>query len=233
MSARARRRPSAFLSYRRSDTDALAGRLKDRLEVSLPGWDIFMDVASVEPGADFRAAIDDRIARAAVVIALIGKRWAGDDGKRIHDPDDLVRHEIRLALTRGIRLIPVLVNDALMPKARDLPDDIALLAQRNAIELRHSRFEDDFGNLAKSIGGRDAGASGNRSSYFSLRALRHGLIGAALALIAIIVVLALHLELTGRSISERIGDDGATLVIPMAVLLGAVVGYWRIARRRS
>jgi hypothetical protein len=232
MSPKAGRKQSAFLSYRRSDTDALAGRLKDRLEASLPDWDIFMDVVSVEPGADFRHAIDERIARSAVVVALIGRRWAGDDGMRIHDPDDLVRHEVRLALMNGVRLIPVRVNDAQMPKARDLPDDIAALAQRNAVELRHSRFDDDFGNLAKAIGGRELDFRA-RGRYLSAAALRHGVWGALLGLGAALAALTLHFELTGRSMSDRIGDDGATLVIPVCVAVGTLVGYWRVARRRS
>jgi hypothetical protein len=229
MSAPVGRRPSVFISYRRADTDALAGRIKDRLATALPGWDVFMDVASLNPGADFRAAIDERIARASVFVVLIGKRWAGDDGTRIRETEDLVRHEIRLALFSNIRVIPVLVNDAHAPTERDLPDDIAALAHRHAVELRHSRFDDDFANLARAISGKDAR---RRDWRITPAILRDVAFGALIGLGAALVALVLHFELTGRSASERIGEDGATLVIPVSVMVGALIGYWRAARQR-
>jgi len=224
-------RPSVFISYRRADTDALAGRIKDRLEIALRGWDVFMDVASVDAGADFRAVIDERIARASVFVALIGKGWCGDDGRRIRDPDDLVRHEVRLALSSNIRIIPVLANDARTPAARDLPDDIAALVQRNAVELRHSRFEDDLGNLARAIAGKPTGAE-RPDRHFANLVLRNIAWGALVGLGVALAGLILHFELTGRSASERIGEDGATLLIPVIVIVGALIGYWRSAQHR-
>jgi hypothetical protein len=223
-------RRSVFISYRRSDTDALAGRIKDRLEALLPAWDVFMDVASVEPGADFHRAIDERVLQSSVVIVLIGTRWAGDDGTRIRDAADLVRHEVKLSLANGVRIIPVLVNGARMPDK--LPDDIAALTRRNAIELRHARFDDDFTNLATAIAGADLGASG-RGRRPGIAAPRSAALGALLGLGTALATLVLHFELTGRAISERIGDDGATLLIPAFVIAGAAIGYLLAARRRS
>ena len=138
-------RKSAFISYRRVDADAVAGRLKDRMALALPDWDIFMDVESIAAGANYRVAIDESIARSMVFLPVIGTRWLDEHRARAAAGEDLVRYEIKSALDHGVRIIPVLVNGARMVERRDLPSDIAALADHNAVELRHARFDDDFG----------------------------------------------------------------------------------------
>jgi len=59
------------------------------------------------------------------------------------NPEDLVRLEIATALKRGIRVIPVLVDGASMPRSGDLPDDLKALVRRNALEVSHNRFRAD------------------------------------------------------------------------------------------
>jgi hypothetical protein len=69
-----------------------------------------------------------------VLIAVIGQRWLNssdeEGGRRIDHPEDSVRLEIATALKRNIRVIPVLVDGALMPRSSDLPDDLKLLVRR-------------------------------------------------------------------------------------------------------
>jgi hypothetical protein len=227
-SCSSRKAPLAFISYRRADSDALAGRIGDRMRAELKGWDIFVDVESIVPGANFRQVIDAALARCTVLVPLIGTRWLGEGGARIHDPDDLVRYEIKSALAAGIRIIPVLINDARMPEARSLPADIAALADRNAIEVRHSRFDDDFANLAKTITGRAHTRAGGKSVLVILGGIACGaLAGVAVAIGALVI----HFHATGMSASERIGEDGATLLLPVCAAIGAAVWSWTVSRR--
>jgi hypothetical protein len=58
-------------------------------------------------------------------------------------PDDFVTHEIKSALRLGLRIIPVLINDAQMPDPDKFPEEIRSAAWINAVELKHSRFEVD------------------------------------------------------------------------------------------
>jgi len=67
-----RQPPRIFISYRRSDTRHLAGRLSDRLEEQFPGAHVFMDVDAIEPGADFAASIQEAVTQCDVLIAMIG-----------------------------------------------------------------------------------------------------------------------------------------------------------------
>jgi hypothetical protein len=140
-----------FISYRREDSGAWAGRLHDRLREHFGRDDIFMDIDTIEPGLDFTEVIERTVASCDVLIALIGRQWltstdaAGQ--RRLDDPEDLVRREIATALRRNIRVIPVLIQDMSMPRAADLPDDLQLLTRRNAVDLSDTHFHRDADQL--------------------------------------------------------------------------------------
>lgn len=144
-----------FISYRRDDSSASAGRIFDRLTAKYSRDQIFMDVDSLEPGVDFADVIESTVASCYVLIAVIGKRWlavSDDQGnRRLDNPDDFVRLEIATALTRKVRVIPILVDGASMPQAKDLPDDLRPLARLNAVEVNHSRFGTDLERLTPAI----------------------------------------------------------------------------------
>jgi Sulfatase-modifying factor enzyme 1/TIR domain len=136
-----------FISYRRDDSSAWAGRLYDRLFQHFSQNEIFIDVDTIEPGVDFVEAIEEVVGACDVLIAVIGSRWltSSDRGgrRRLDIPEDIVRLEIATALKRGIRVVPVLVEGATMPEIGELPDDLKALVRRNAVEIGHNRFNAD------------------------------------------------------------------------------------------
>ena len=71
--------------------------------------------------------------------------------RRLDNPEDFVRIEIATALKRGVIVIPLLVDGAMMPRSRDLPDDLKPLARRNALEVSHTRFKGDCGRLIAAL----------------------------------------------------------------------------------
>lgn len=136
-----------FISYRRDDTEGEAGRLFDDLVRAFGDNSVFMDVSGINPGVDFRKAIDDNVASCGVLLAMIGPTWAtisnSDGARRLDDPNDFVRLEIASALGRNIAVIPVLVHDAKMPHPEQLPDNLKDLAYRNSVEVTHTRWNSD------------------------------------------------------------------------------------------
>jgi formylglycine-generating enzyme required for sulfatase activity len=144
-----------FISYRREDSAASAGRLYDRLSGRFPSNRIFIDVDNIAPGVDFVKAIEKSVGSCDVLISVVGKHWLSatdEDGKRrLDNTDDFVRLEIATALKRGIRVIPVLVDGAKMPKDRELPDDLQLLVRRNYLELSQDRFRRDSEPLITAV----------------------------------------------------------------------------------
>ncbi len=144
-----------FISYRRRETSGLAGRLYDRLAARLGDDQVFMDVDTIALGVDFAEVITQAVSTCEVLLAIIGPGWltaTDEDGRRrLDDPDDLVRLEITAALDRDIRVIPILVEGAEMPRRHELPDSLARLARRNALILRHESFRSDADRLIRAI----------------------------------------------------------------------------------
>jgi len=114
-----------------------------------------MDVAAIEPGRDFRKAIDESVASCSVLLAIIGQEWLetkdATGRRRLEDPHDFVRLELASALRRDISVVPVLVRGAKMPLAERLPDDLKDLAFRNAVELTHARWKSDVQVLVNAL----------------------------------------------------------------------------------
>ncbi len=137
-----------FISYRRSDSEGEAGRLSDVLSHRFSDQAVFMDVDAIQPGRDFRKAIEESVEGCAVLLTIIGPNWlearnaAGE--RRLEEQNDYVRLEIGAALRRDIPVIPVLVRGGRIPQPEQLPAEIADLAYRNGVELTHARWKSDL-----------------------------------------------------------------------------------------
>lgn len=145
-----------FISYRRNDAEGEAGRLYDDLAREFGDQSVFMDVAAIEPGRDFRDQIRKSLDNCGVFLAVIGANWLdsrNEAGKRrLEDPGDFVRLETATALKRSdIPVVPVLVRGAKMPQADALPEDLHDLAYRNAVELTHARWSGDLQFLIRAL----------------------------------------------------------------------------------
>jgi TIR domain len=129
--------------------------LFSRLEQAFPPERLFMDVDNIAPGLDFVQVLNDQVARCDVLIAVIGKNWLGvaeEAGeRRLDNLEDFVRIEIESALTQKKRVIPVLVNDAKMPRSTELPEGLKPFARCNAVRLTHERFRADTQGLIKAL----------------------------------------------------------------------------------
>jgi hypothetical protein len=144
-----------FINYRRGDDPGFTQALYSRLEQVFPIERLFMDVDNIAPGLDFVQVLNDQVARCDVLIAVIGKSWlaAPDEtgARRLDNPEDFVRIEIESALQQKKRVIPVLVNDAKMPRSNELPESLKAFARCNAVRLSHERFRADTAGLIKAL----------------------------------------------------------------------------------
>lgn len=151
---RPRRHSHIFLSYRHEDTVGYTGRLHEDLARIFGAMNVFKDSSSIPPGAPFPKYIETELAKTTVLVAVIGKQWLSlrnEQVRRIDEPSDFVREEIRIALERGLPVIPVLVQGASMPRREELPQAIAQLAEYQAIEVSDTRWDYDVGRLASAI----------------------------------------------------------------------------------
>lgn len=144
-----------FINYRRKDSAPYAGRLYDRLAGHFGPDHVFMDIDQIEPGEVFDQVIQEKLKAVQAAVVLIGEHWldiADADGqRRLDHPDDWVRLEIAAVLERNIRVIPVLVGGAAMPKSTQLLESLAPLTRRQAIEITDHRFHTDTDKLIKAL----------------------------------------------------------------------------------
>jgi hypothetical protein len=143
-------RRKVFISYRRDDAAGFAHAIHDRLVENLPKDQVFMDVVGIDPGVDFVEKLKSTVNQCSVMLALIGKRWLGENGEgktRIHEPHDWIHTEVSAAIERGVRVIPVMLDGASMPAAESLPEDLRPLTRMNAVDVRGSRLDADVWDL--------------------------------------------------------------------------------------
>jgi TIR domain len=140
-----------YISYRRSDAAAIAGRLADLLRKTLGAGQVFLDVDSIKMGESYFDALRGGIEHAMAVLVMIGPHWldarSESGARQLDDPEDFVRQQVELALELGKRVVPVLVDGALMPRADDLPPSLTGLTRRHALEIRNEGFASDAARL--------------------------------------------------------------------------------------
>lgn len=142
-----------FVSYRRADNAAgYAMDLARILRESFGERHIFRDTRSIPPGVDFGAFIKRMLESCTVMLVVIGRHWASEtteDGRpRLLEPNDWVRLEVATALhTPHVRVIPVLVGGAALPRTDQLPPDLQPLISRNAVVLEDKKWESDVAAL--------------------------------------------------------------------------------------
>jgi uncharacterized caspase-like protein len=197
--------PCIFISYRRSDSSAITGRIYDRLVATFGKGNVFKDVDSIPPGSDFRQVVNKAVERCDVLVAVVGAHWldaADEQGcSRLSLDTDVVRLEIEAALRRGIAVIPVLVDGAKVPRIDQLPISLQDISYRHASPVRHDPdFHHDMDRLIQAL---KAGKTRRRSPFGVILSARSiFLAGFVVAAVCGIV------GQEGRAFRRMIGLDG-------------------------
>jgi hypothetical protein len=230
---------NVFISYRRSDTQDLAGRIADRLRAVPQIGQVFIDVEQIEAGVDFVARLGTALAKSDVCLLLIGPNWRGqrEEGRpRIFDERDFVRLEAATALAGERKLLPVLANGALMPAVDELPDDLQPLSRINALAIRHAYFDHDLELLIDALLSRKK--PGRAIRYLKRHQVQAGalraLAGIAVSVVLLVVGAALHGMFTQRSLEESLGGAGPVWLLIAAILaIGGSAGVGMLGGRRN
>jgi len=149
-----------FISYRRADSTYLVGRIRDRLIVAFGEHTVFRDLDDIPSGVDFRTILEKETNGCDVMLVIIGPQWVGitdsQGNKRLFDPGDYTRIEVETGLNqlskKNSMVIPVLVMNATIPSAQELPESLSQLTFQNAISIRNDPdFNNDIEKLIRDI----------------------------------------------------------------------------------
>lgn len=225
-----------FVSYRRSDSKDVSARIADNLRDVREVSSVFLDVESIAHGEHFPARLQSEIEQADVVLCIIGPQWRGqllDDGThRIASDSDFVRSEVASALAADKRIIPVLVDDAAIPSADDLPEDIAELASHNAISMRHTHFKVDFEILAEAILGKSR-AKGLAPLVLAIGGGWRFFAGLLLAAIISIAIASLGVSQYGVPLETILGGRAQLAALLLVIAAACQFWTWRFLKRNS
>ncbi|MEM7139482.1 MAG: toll/interleukin-1 receptor domain-containing protein [Actinomycetota bacterium] len=138
-----------FVSYRRADgrlgVDWIAERL-GQLD-AIDGVETAFHDVGLRAGDHFPTALETEIADCEIVVAVIGPNWEGrrEDGTaRIRDADDWVVREIDAAFRQEKIIIPVMIDDAMIPAAADLHPSIDALGEYHGLPLQSGEHLDEI-----------------------------------------------------------------------------------------
>lgn len=182
--------PNVFISYRRTDTSGYASWIHDRLEREFGRGSVFMDVDSLPLGTDFVDQLNQALERTDVALVLIGPSWldARDEtgARRLEHLDDYVRMELTEMLRRGTRVIPVLVDGAVMPQSSLLPEELRWLTRRQALSLARQGGMHDLVHVLNEARPKGVAAPPRRGRRLLSSAVL--LAGAAAAVIIVLLI---------------------------------------------
>lgn len=147
--------PKITISYRRADSEAMTGRIFDRLIAQYGRDAIFRDIDNIPAGIDFRQHINETLLKTGVLLAIVGPKWLGSSRggvERINEESDPVRVEVETALRRRLPVVPVLIGNTRMPGVDQLPPSLKDFAFRNAVKIDTGRdFDHHMDQLFKAI----------------------------------------------------------------------------------
>lgn len=107
-----------FISYRRSESQEVISRVYDRLAGHFGRDQVFRDMDTIRPGADFSRSLERAISYDTVVLVAIGPHWASvvdPQGRpRLHDSRDFVHQEVLRALRAGSAVLPRTAKGSLL-----------------------------------------------------------------------------------------------------------------------
>jgi len=143
------------VSYRREPDQFVAGNLSRELRRHFGEAQVIRDKESIEGGVSWKQYVLNEIDRETALLVLIGRDWSDvrDSGKnrRLDNPDDPIRLEIADALRDGAAIIPLLLENAQMPSASELPQELAPMAELNALKLRDGDWEADVAKIVQRL----------------------------------------------------------------------------------
>lgn len=117
-----------FVSYRRKSWP-FAHRLVDDIQERIVA-DIFVDLTGVDD-TDFEQSILKHLSASDVVLVVLSELNIAHD--RIDQEDDWVRREIAVALEQSKQIILVNIDNAYLPSAADLPENIREIVAMQSI----------------------------------------------------------------------------------------------------
>lgn len=149
--------PPIFISYRIADTQVEARLLFTDLANHFGRVAVFLDKKRLEGGDNWDDELDRNVRGAKILLVLIKDeaKWLGVKrlgGRRMDDAGDWVRLEIEKSLADlNKKIIPVLVDNAMIPPKDDLPKTLHDLPRKQGEKIICEKWDAGLAELVKTL----------------------------------------------------------------------------------
>ncbi|CAL9532032.1 hypothetical protein SUDANB171_04043 [Streptomyces sp. enrichment culture] len=148
--------PEIFVNYRTGDGEMAAAMIRQELARRFGDDRVFFDNQSIDSGENYTHRLPDAIRRCQVLIAVIGRAWAGfrgaDGGRALENPHDWTRREIVEAHEYGIPVIPVLIGkNTPWPKRSEVPQELAFVTEHQYVTFDHRSAPADLHRIGEEL----------------------------------------------------------------------------------
>lgn len=145
-----------FISYRRSANESYSRSLYNKLANEFGENNVFIDSLLPSSSQTTKSTVEQKITSCKVMLVLIDPYWAEGDAEYPNNGlryfDELTSFEIETALKQEIEIIPLLFNDAVLPKAESLSKNIIGLTEKIACRIRHNQhYAGDIENVVNLV----------------------------------------------------------------------------------
>lgn len=85
-----------------------------------------------------------------VALVVVGGSWGKDQD--LHNPDNFLRRIAEALLNKKVSVIPVLVDDAVLPKPEELPREVQEISRKSPVTLRSGpQLDEDINRLKQHV----------------------------------------------------------------------------------
>jgi hypothetical protein len=234
-----------FISYRQADAQAWAISLHGALAVAFGADEVFLDKDTQHAG-DWWQQIEAVLSRCKVALVLIGPRWltVADERNqpRIDSPEDTHRREVAMALQRpGLLVIPILVEEARLPKPEELPADLRALCDRQARKIGDTswRRKADLDVLLKDIeaigGVPRVPESGNGLHAEHPRPVRFlAMLKTSVIIVSVAIVMSVGTGICAYLLNRPLGgQELVVLAVAYCAMVAGMRSLWHRLTRQS
>ncbi len=146
--------PKIFISYRRDDSSWPSNKLYKDLVDHFGKDNVFIDVYDILIGSNFVKVMEETVKNSDIILVIIGKHYTTieENGiKRLFIENDHVAYEVSSALKQDKLVIPILVDNAIMPSKTALPNGMKELSHINGFSLREDYWEQSKERLIQAL----------------------------------------------------------------------------------
>jgi len=127
-----------FISYQRDDKSIyIVDILKRELENKIIGIEVFLDLSTIRPGANWEEILKEKLSKTSILILVLHKEFKYD---KLNDRLNWTRLEVEYCLKNGIHIMPVLFGTLEVNLLDKFPESLKAVKKTQVLRIPDIEF---------------------------------------------------------------------------------------------